>query len=137
MIGNQTQSSRVYVQTDADGRIVRCEGGYTTPTDLTGWVQIDDGTGDRYNLCQSHYLPGGTYTPDGLPRYRLADGIPVLRGEDEIQADRAARVTATQPSELDTLREQNQRLAAQVEAQSGQMEFLESCLAEMAAAVYA
>ena len=41
------------------------------------------------------------------------------------------------PSELDTLREQNQRLAAQVEAQSGQMEFLESCLAEMAAAVYA
>lgn len=133
----ETPKSKVYIQTDEQGRIIRCKGGYTTPADLTGWTYIDEGTGDRFNLCQSHYFDGGLYTMDGIPRYRLADGIPVLRGEDEIQADRAARVTATAPSELDTLREQNQRLAAQVEAQSGQMEFLESCLAEMAAAVYA
>ena len=26
--------SKVYIQTDADGRILRCEGGYTTPADL-------------------------------------------------------------------------------------------------------
>lgn len=127
---------QVYVRTDAQSRITEiCA---STGEMSGGWIQIDEGAAwPRYPLAQSHYLPGGTYTPDGLPRYRLADGIPVLRGEDEIQADRAARVTATAPSELDTLREQNQRLAAQVEAQSGQMEFLESCLAEMAAAVYA
>lgn len=127
---------RIYAHMDEHDRITEiCA---STEELKDGWIQIDEGAAwPRYPLAQSHYLPGGTYTPDGLPRYRLADGIPVLRGEDEIQADRAARVTATQPSELDTLREQNQRLAAQVEAQSGQMEFLESCLAEMAAAVYA
>lgn len=29
------EKSKVYIQTDNDGRIIRCEGGYTTPADLT------------------------------------------------------------------------------------------------------
>lgn len=80
--------SKVYIKTDTTGRILRCEGGYTTPADLTGWVQIDEGTGDRYNLCQSHYFEGGLYTSDGIPRYKLVDGQPVERTEEEIAADR-------------------------------------------------
>lgn len=82
------ETSKVYVLTDDQSRIIRCEGGYTTPADLSGWVQIDEGTGDRYNLCQSHYFDGGLYTADGIPRYKLADGAPVLRSEEEIEADR-------------------------------------------------
>lgn len=82
--------SKVYVQTDSQGRITRCEGGYTAPGDLTGWVQIDEGTGDRYNLCQTHYFDGGLYTADGIPRYKLEEGRPVERTEEEIAADRAA-----------------------------------------------
>ena len=80
--------SKVYIQTDEQGRIIRCEGGYTTPEDLTGWTEIDEGTGDRYNLCQSHYFSGGLYTLDGISRYKLQDGVPVERTEEEIQADR-------------------------------------------------
>ena len=53
---------KVYIQTDNEGRILRCDGGYTTPADLTGWIEIDEGTGDKYNLCQSHYFDGGLYT---------------------------------------------------------------------------
>ena len=75
------ETSKVYVLTDDQSRIIRCEGGYTTPADLTDWVQIDEGTGDKYNLCQSHYFDGGLYTVDGIPRYALADGVPVLRSE--------------------------------------------------------
>lgn len=30
----KTPKSKVYIQTDAEGRILRCEGGYTTPDDL-------------------------------------------------------------------------------------------------------
>ena len=67
-------TSKVYVLIDEKNRVIRCEGGYTTPADLTGWVQIDEGTGDRYNLCQSHYFDGGLYTSDGIPRYKLVDG---------------------------------------------------------------
>lgn len=95
--------SKVYVQTDERGRITRCEGGYTTPSDLTGWVQIDEGTGDRYNLCQSHYFDGGLYTGDGIPRYKLEDGRAVERTEAEIEADRAA-VPPARPSALEQLR---------------------------------
>ena len=83
-------TSKVYVLTDDQNRIIRCEGGYTTPNDLTGWVQIDEGAGDRYNLCQSHYFDGGLYADDGIPRYKFADGAPVLRSDEEIEADRAA-----------------------------------------------
>lgn len=80
--------SKVYVQTDERNRIIRCEGGYTTPTDLSGWVQIDEGVGDRFNLCQSNYFPGGLFTDDGIPRYKLQDGKPMERTEEEMDADR-------------------------------------------------
>ena len=90
---NET-TSKVYVLTDAKNRIVRCEGGYTTPNPLTtDWVQIDEGTGDKYNLCQSHYFDS-LYTDDGIPRYKLADGAPILRSDEEIEADRAPDLDA-------------------------------------------
>lgn len=79
--------SKVYIQTDTEGRILRCDGGYTTPADLTDWTYIDEGTGDRYNLCQGNYFDGGLYTDDGIPRYKLVNGAPVLRSEDELEAD--------------------------------------------------
>lgn len=86
----ETPKSKVYIQTDTEGRILRCEGGYTTPVDLAGWQEIDEGNGDRYNLCQSHYFDGGLYTMDGIPRYRWDGSAAVLRAEDELKADRAA-----------------------------------------------
>lgn len=82
--------SKVYIQADDAGRIFRCEGGYTTPSDLTGWIEIDEGTGDKYNLCQSHYFDGGLYTMDGIPRYRWDGSAAALRTEEELEADRAA-----------------------------------------------
>ena len=84
------EKSKVYIQVDSDGRILRCEGGYTTPSDLTGWIEIDEGTGDKYNLCQSHYFDGGLYTMDGIPRYRWDGSAAVLRTDEEMEADRAA-----------------------------------------------
>ena len=87
----ETPKSKVYIQTDTEGRILRCEGGYTTPHDLTGWIEIDEGTGDKYNLCQSHYFDGGLYTMDGIPRYRWDGTQAVERTEEELEADRAAR----------------------------------------------
>lgn len=98
-------TSKVYIQTDTTGRILRCEGGYTTPADLTGWVQIDEGTGDRYNLFQSHYFEGGLYTSDGIPRYKLVDGQPVERTEEEIAADRV-------PLQASAVRAQRDKLLA-------------------------
>ena len=84
------EKSKVYIQTDADGRILRCDGGYTTPADLSGWLEIDEGNGDRYNLCQSHYFEGGLYTMDGIHRYRWDGSAAILRTDEELEEDRAA-----------------------------------------------
>lgn len=86
----ETPKSKVYIKTDDQGRILRCDGGYTTPADLTDLTYIEEGTGDRYNLCQSHYFDGGLYTMDGIPRYRWDGSAAVLRTEEELKADRAA-----------------------------------------------
>lgn len=79
--------SRVYVLLDEKERIVRVEGEYSLPSDLTGWVQIDEGYGDRFSLAQSHYLDGGLYTHQGVPRYKYDGGACVLRSEAEIAED--------------------------------------------------
>lgn len=101
----EIQKSRVYILLDAQNRITRIEGEYSLPADLTGWVQIDEGYGDKYSLAQSHYLDGGLYTMQGIPRYKYEDGACVLRSEEELAADRAA-LPKPQPSQLDRVEAQ-------------------------------
>lgn len=100
--------SKVYIQVNSDGLITACEGGYTAPKDLTGWIQIDEGVGDEYNLCQSHYFEGGIRTRDGIPRYKYVDGVCVLRADDEVSADLEAQMAAIAltPSQLDRVEAQ-------------------------------
>jgi hypothetical protein len=99
--------SRVYVLLDERNRILRCEGGYTMSNidDVSKWTYIDEGTGDRYNLCQSHYLDGGLYTMQGIPRYKYEGGACVLRSEAELAADRDA-LPKPQPSQMDRVEAQ-------------------------------
>lgn len=108
--------SKVYVLIDKDNRIIRCDGGYSMQNiqQIEAWTLIDEGYGDKYNLCQSHYFDGGIYTKDGIPRYKLQDGQPVERTEEEIAADRpdpleAAKAARIQQSkdDLETYLEAN------------------------------
>ena len=98
------EKSKVYALVDPDGRILACDGGYTISNieDISAWILIDEGEGDRYNLCQSHYFDA-LRTDDGIPRYKLLEGVPVLRMPSEIDADRAA-IQAPAPTEQEILR---------------------------------
>lgn len=89
----ETEKSKVYVLPDAEGRITRIDGGYTLGNikDFTEWVLIDEGYGDRYNLCQGNYLPGPLYNDLGICRYKLVDGKVRWRTQEEMDADYAAR----------------------------------------------
>lgn len=80
--------SKVYVLLDERNRVLRCEGGYTMSNidDVSKWTYIDEGMGDRYNLCQSHYFDA-LYTEQGIPRYKYEGGACVLRSEAEIAED--------------------------------------------------
>lgn len=67
--------SHVYILPDETGRVLRLEGEYSLPADLTGWTLIEEGPAcDRLNLAQSHYLNGPLYDYQGRPRYRW-DGV--------------------------------------------------------------
>lgn len=54
-------------------------------TDLTGWTEIDSGTGDKYHHAQGNYLPGPLMTDGGAYRYKLEDGKPVECTPEEVQ----------------------------------------------------
>ena len=126
----EMQASKVYVLPDSNGYITRIEGGYTICNikDFTSWVLIDEGYGDKYNLCQGNYFPQPIITDGGAYRYKLVEGKPVECTAEEIAAQEEAiktSITTTQTAE--------ERIA-QLEAQN---EMLLQCVLEMSETVYA
>ena len=100
-----TYKSKVYIKVDENSRILRCEGGYTMCNieNIDDWIFIDEGTGDRYNLCQSHYFDR-LYTEDGIPRYKWDGERVMLRSNAEIEADRENLLNYTpEPTQLDRI----------------------------------
>lgn len=84
--------SKVYVKVDSENRILACDGGYSVVnvTNYDEWILIDEGIGDKYNLCQSNYFDNPLYEEHGIPVYKLENGIAVERTQAEIDADIAA-----------------------------------------------
>lgn len=132
----QTPKSRVYVLLDSESRVLRLEGEYSLPADLTGWIKIDEGFGDKYALAQSHYLSKPLY--DGaVLRYKLVDGKVVERTAEEIEADKAKLPKPVIPKTNAELEQENKLLKAQLNAATERSDFIEDCIAEMAQVVYA
>lgn len=132
----QTPKSRVYVLCDSESRVLRLEGEYSLPADLTGWTKIDEGYGDKFSLAQSHYLDKPLY--DGaVPRYKLVDGKVVERTAEEIEADKAKLPKPVIPKTNAELEQENKLLKAQLNAATERSDFIEDCIAEMAMQVYA
>lgn len=76
----------VYVREDDAGRI------YDINSDAfifntQGWVKIDEGYGDRYHHAQGNYLTGPLMDERGIYRYKLVDGKPIERTQEEMDAD--------------------------------------------------
>lgn len=95
--------SRVFILVDDNNRVTRIEGEYTLPQDLTDWIQIDEGYGDKYNLAQSHYLDKPLMTEDGIYQYKYQNGEVVERTAEEIEADReAVPIVPTQMEQLES-----------------------------------
>jgi hypothetical protein len=102
--------SKVYILIDSQNRILRCEGGYTLSNiqNIDEWTLIDEGIGDRFNLCQSHYFDGGLYTEGGICRYAYENNTIHLRSNKEIEADRLALnpEPISTPTQLDRIEAQ-------------------------------
>ena len=96
----EMKKSKVYVLLNSEGYITRIDGGYTIGniTDPENWVLIDEGNGDKYNLCQGNYFPQPIRTMGGAYRYKLVDGKPVECTAEEIEAQEEALKPVPTPS---------------------------------------
>lgn len=88
---NLNLKSKVYVLIDSNNHIARIEGQYSLPLDLTDWVLIDEGYGDKYNLAQTHYFDKPLITQDGIYQYKLIGTTPIERSEEEIATERETK----------------------------------------------
>lgn len=86
---------KVYIQTDDSNRVTAINSSAFL-SDLTGWIEVDEGTGDKYHHAQGHYLPQGLMTEDGIYQYKYVNSTVQERTADEIQADRDAMPPAPQ-----------------------------------------
>ena len=80
---------KVYIKKDAAGRVMDINSDAFL-YDTTGWVQIDEGAGDRYHHAQGNYFPKPKYDERGIPRYAyVPDGDPKWRErtKEEMDAD--------------------------------------------------
>ena len=76
----------VYARINDTGRIIAIDSSAFL-SDTTGWTEIDSGYGDKYHHAQGNYFDKPLYDERGMCRYKLVDGKPVERTQEEIDAD--------------------------------------------------
>ena len=114
----------VYIKKDDENRITDINSsGFLR--DTHDWIEIDRGYGDKYYHAQGNYFKKPIMDERGIYRYKLADGEPVERTEEEMDADFSARPVPP-PSDKERI--------AQLEEQNA---MLTECLLEMSEIVYA
>ncbi|NRT33263.1 hypothetical protein OD350_00065 [Clostridium beijerinckii] len=73
---------KVYVKVDSNNVITSINSDIFTE-DITEWIKINEGTGDKYSHAQSNYLDKGLMDSNGQYNYKLVDGKVVERTENE------------------------------------------------------
>ena len=67
------QPIKVYVRINANNEIIDV-GSSIFIKDLTGWIEIDSGFGDKYAHAQSQYFDKPLMNEDGTYNYKYEDG---------------------------------------------------------------
>ena len=127
----------VYVKVDESNRVTSINSSAFL-ADVTGWTEIDSGYGDKYHHAQGNYFDKPLCDERGICRYKLVDGKPVERTQEEMDADYVPpEVKPTDAERILQLESEKKLLTAQVQALSDRNDFMEDCIAEMATIVYA
>ena len=127
----------VYVKVDESNRVTSINSSAFL-ADVTGWTEIDSGYGDKYHHAQGNYFDKPLCDERGIYRYKLVNGKPVERTQEEMDADYVPpEVKPTDAERISQLESEKKLLTAQVQALSDRNDFMEDCIAEMATIVYA
>ena len=93
----------VYVKVDESNRVTSINSSAFL-ADVTGWTEIDSGYGDKYHHAQGNYFDKSLCDERGIYRYKLVDGKPVERTQEEMDADYVPpEVKPTTEQRVDTL----------------------------------
>lgn len=123
---------KVFIRLDTENRVTAINSSeFVSGGDE--WLQIDEGYADRYHHAQNNYLGKSITDYRGVYRYKYIDDQIAERTQEEMDADYASR-----PAPEPTAEEKEKTLMnAKIQALTDRNEFLEDCVAEMAAIVYA
>lgn len=99
----------VYVKLDSNGYIVAVNSSAFL-TDVTDWVKIDEGFGDKHHHAQGNYFPEPIIADGGAYRYKLVDGKVVECAAEEIAEQENIEIIEI-PSQLDRVESQVAYLA--------------------------
>lgn len=133
----QGQPYAVLVRVDDEGRVTEINSSAFIQN-ASGWTQIDSGYSYRYHHAQNNYLPKPLMDDRRIYRWKLEDGKPVERTQEEMDADYVPpEVKPTDAERISQLESEKKLLTAQVRALSDRNDFMEDCIAEMATIVYA
>lgn len=118
---------KVYIKIDSAGKITDVNSNIFL-SDVTDWIEIDEGTGDKYAHAQGNYFEKPLTDDNGIYRYKYLGGAVYEKTEAEIEAE-IAKIPVSPPSETELLK-------AQLKAVVERNEFIEDCIAEMAMQIY-
>ncbi|MCI8284373.1 MAG: hypothetical protein HFE90_03780 [Firmicutes bacterium] len=97
-MNHELPKSQVYIKLDKSNRVTRCEGGYSISNidNIEEWINIDEGYGDKYNLCQSHYFNKPLMNMDGTHNY-IYDNNEVRESTLDELAEELAEMPVSEP----------------------------------------
>lgn len=121
----------VYVKVDGDGVITAINSSAFVSGE--GWTEIDRGESDRFHHAQGMYLERGITDDDGIYNYKLSDGVPVLRSDEEKAPERARIAAAIEISDLKEKLAETDYISAKIAEGAATREEYADKLAERAA----
>lgn len=92
----------IYIKTNSDGYITTVNSSAFLE-DITDWIEIDNGFGDKYHHAQGNYFAKPVMTFGGAYCYKLIDGEVVECTAEEIKAQEEANKPVAEPTTDDVL----------------------------------
>lgn len=99
----ENEPTKVYIKTDDSGNVTAVNSGiFLSNLNLTGWIYIDEGYGDKYAHAQGHYFDKPIMTDDGICRYKYVDNAVAEKTDEEI-AGEIEQLPEPEPTENERL----------------------------------
>lgn len=102
----ETPKTKVYVKLDTN-KIVKEVGSSNFIQDLEGWIEIDEGYGDKYSQAQNNYFEKGLVDEKVRYNYKWDNSLIELTDEEK---NILFPPIEPKPTELEILKEKNETL---------------------------